>query len=352
MSATSPVEPASLAMALARPLLFAMDAEAAHHAALAVLRRASALPRVLDALASGACAARDPRLAVEVLGLRFPNPLGVAAGLDKDAVAIPALAALGFGFVEAGTVTPEPQEGNEKPRVFRLPPDGAAINRLGFPSEGAVAVAARLRALGSRPPCIVGVNIGKNKRTPNDRAAADYVAALGVLRGAGDYVVINVSSPNTPGLRALQDAASLKAIVGPVVAAAGGKPVLVKLSPDMEDADFDAACESALGAGARGLVVANTSSRRPADLRCVQRSGEAGGLSGLPLRARALQLVGRARRLAGTGPGIIGVGGVASGDDARRLLEAGADLVQAYTAFVYAGPGFARRVLRDLLAGA
>ena len=349
MTRAIPIEPAGILMALARPLLFALDAEAAHHAALALLRRVSGLPRVLDALAHAhAHVTRDPALHVEAFGLRFPNPLGVAAGLDKDAVAIPALAALGFGFVEAGTVTPRPQDGNDRPRVFRLPCDGAAINRLGFPSEGADAVAARLRALVPRPPCVVGVNLGKNKQTPNERAAEDYVAALHRLHDVADYFVVNVSSPNTPGLRALQDPTSLRALVEPVVAAAGETPVLVKLSPDMNDGDFDASCDAAIAAGARGLVVANTTVQRPPGLGCTQRAREAGGLSGLPLRARAVDLVARARRVAGSAPGIIGVGGVASAQDAQRLLDAGANLVQAYTAFVYAGPGLARRVLEGL----
>jgi dihydroorotate dehydrogenase len=343
-------EPASLLHALARPLLFRLDAERAHGIALDALRIASGMPGILDLVTGGARPPQDERLRVDALGLRFANPLGVAAGLDKDAVAVEALAALSFGHVEIGTVTPRPQEGNVRPRVFRLVEDGAAINRLGFPSEGARCVAARLEALGAARPCVVSANVGKNRDTPNERAADDLVEALAALRPHADLVVVNVSSPNTPGLRALQEGRSLSRLVERVVDAARGLPVLVKLAPDLDERDLDAAIDAALEGGARGLVLGNTTVSRPATLRCRDVALEAGGLSGAPLLPRTVALVGHAYRRTRGNTVIVGVGGISSGEDAWRVMRAGATLVQAYTAFIYAGPAFARRVLSDLLA--
>ena len=342
-----PIEPASLLHALARPVLFSLEAERAHELALDLLERVSSMPRIMASLAS--CHAhRDERLRVEAFGLSFANPLGVAAGLDKDARAVPALAALGFGHVEVGTVTPRPQPGNPSPRVFRLVEDGALVNRLGFPSQGAAAVAARLAAMGARS-CIVGVNLGRNKETSNERAQDDYVEGLETLRDVGDYFVVNVSSPNTPGLRQLQSPEALTSLMSSVVRSASGKPVLVKLAPDLDDAQLDASLDAAAAGGAAGFVIGNTTLSRPASLRCGAFAREAGGLSGTPLLERTIALVGHARRrLDGTLP-IIGVGGVSSAADASLVMAAGATLVQAYTAFVYAGPGFAGRVLRGLV---
>lgn len=343
-----PVEPASLLHAFARPVLFALEAERAHELALDLLERVSGMPRVQAALAS-IHGHRDERLRVEAFGLSFPNPLGVAAGLDKDARAIPALAALGFGHVEVGTVTPRPQAGNPPPRVFRLVEDGALVNRLGFPSRGAAAVAARLEAAGARS-CIVGVNLGRNKETPNERATDDYVEALETLRDAGDYFVVNVSSPNTPGLRELQSSEALTSLVSSVARAASGRPVLVKLAPDLDDAQLEACLDAAGAGGAAGFVLGNTTIARPATLKCAAIAREAGGLSGLPLIERTVGLVGRASRLLDGRLPIIGAGGISSAQDAERVMAAGAALVQAYTAFVYAGPGFAGRLLRGLSA--
>lgn len=340
-------EPASLLHAVARPLLFAMDAERAHGVALDLLRLASEMPGVLDLVAGGS-APQDQRLRVETLGLRFANPLGVAAGLDKDALAVEALARLGFGHVEVGTITPRPQEGNPRPRMFRLVEDGAAINRLGFPSEGAARVAERLEALGAPRACVVSANVGKNRETPNERATDDVVVALAALRRHVDLAVVNVSSPNTPGLRALQEGRSLARMVERVVASADGLPVLVKLAPDLHERDLDDAIDAAIDSGARGLVLGNTTISRPATLSCREIALEAGGLSGPPLLPRTLALVRHAYRRTQGRVVLIGVGGISSGEDAWRVLRAGATLVQAYTAFIYAGPAFARRALADL----
>lgn len=343
------IEPASLGMGLIRPLLFRMDAEDAHHLGLDVLSRVSALPRVLEALASCSIV-KDESLRVRAMGLDFANPLGVAAGLDKGAVALPALAALGFGAIEAGTITPLPQEGNPRPRVFRLEEDGAVINRMGFPSEGASVVAARLDALSRKGKgrALLGINVGRNKATPNEAATDDYLAALAPLRAHADYVAVNVSSPNTPGLRSLQDPGSLRRLVEAVVGMASPAPVVVKLSPDLSPEDLDGAIDACLEAGARGLIVANTSLARPASLRCQETALEAGGLSGTPLLEGTVALVAHARRRAGGGVAIIGAGGIASADDAWRVLAAGADLVQIYTAFIYGGPALPARILRGL----
>jgi dihydroorotate dehydrogenase len=340
------IEPASLLHALARPLLFTLDSERAHDLALDVLERVSSL-RSACALVAACHAHEDARLATHAFGLRFANPLGVAAGLDKDARAVRALAALGFGHVEIGTVTPRPQPGNPRPRVFRLPEDGALVNRLGFPSQGATAVAERLAELGERS-AVVGVNLGKNKETENERAVDDYLVALEALRAQGDYFVVNVSSPNTPGLRQLQSPAALTALVSSVARAAAGKSVLVKLAPDLDDAQLLASLDAAGAGGAAGIILANTTLARPASLRHAAVAREAGGLSGSPLRGRSVQLMTLARRHVGARLALVGVGGVSTAEDAWRLLRAGASLVQAYTGFVYAGPAMAREILRGL----
>jgi len=322
--------------ALARPLLFALEPEQAHHLAFAALK---AMPR--------RTATHDPRLAVEVAGLTFPSPIGLAAGLDKDAVAPDAFLGLGFGFVEVGTVTPLPQAGNPRPRLFRLVEDAAIINRMGFNNRGQAAALARLRARAGRPG-IVGVNIGANKDAA-DRIA-DYAAGVARMAPVAAYLTVNISSPNTPGLRALQDAGALDALLEAVMAArpAGGPPIFLKVAPDLEPADVDAIARIAIEHGIDALIVSNTTISRP-PLKSAH-AGESGGLSGAPLKALALQRLGDFRAASGGRLPLIAAGGIASGADAWARIKAGASLVQLYSALIYEGPALPRRIERELLA--
>jgi dihydroorotate dehydrogenase len=306
-------------------------------------------PRWARRLLRRACAPRDPALRVRALGLDLPSPLGLAAGFDKDAAHVDALAALGFGFVEVGTVTARPQPGNPRPRMFRLPADRALVNRMGFNNAGAQAAAARL-ARARDPGVVVGVNIGKTKDA--DDPVADYRASAAALAAHADYLVINVSSPNTPGLRDLQAVTELEPIVAAVREGMGERavPLLVKIAPDLADADVDAVADLALRVGLDGLVATNTTIgrdglRTPA--ATVQGLG-AGGLSGAPLAERSLAVLRRLRARVGPELTIISVGGVQDAGDAWARLQAGATLVQAYTAFVYGGPLWPRRVQRGL----
>ncbi len=323
--------------------LFLLDSEASHHAALRMLAAAEVAPGGLAALR--ALHAPRRQRPVTLLGQTFPNPIGLAAGYDKDASAWQALGALGFGHVEVGTVTPRPQPGNPGPRVFRLTAERALINRLGFPSTGADAVLPRLQAA-RRTPARLGVNLGKNKDTPNEQAADDYVALVRRFAPVADYLAVNVSSPNTPGLRALQTRAALTALLSAVRDARDavqGPPVLVKLAPDLSDADLDDALQAFTDAGIDGLITTNTT---------LDRSGvparwaeEAGGLSGAPLTARAEAFVRTVRGRVGPGVPLIGVGGVMTAEDAVRRLAAGADMVQVYTGLVFGGPGVVREMV-------
>ena len=286
---------------------------------------------------------------IELLGLSFPNRVGVAAGLDKNAVAVGGLARLGFGFVEVGTVTPRPQLGNPKPRLFRLTEDRGLINRLGFNSEGAQVVAARLARLRGRLDVPVGVNIGKNRETPNDGAVRDYRACLAMVNDFADYVTVNLSSPNTPGLRDLQAPAAAGALVSELVQerdrlvakGPGRTPLLVKIAPDLAPQDLAATVVAVHEAGADGIVAVNTTLSRPPALRSKQ-AAEAGGLSGRPLYPLAIDTVRRVRAAVGEGPVVIGVGGVASAREIDAMLDAGADLVQVYTGFVFEGAALLR----------
>jgi dihydroorotate dehydrogenase len=341
---------------LLRPLLFALPAETAHRAVLHGLAAATRLPGGVQAL-RGLAARPDAALTVTLWGRRFPHPIGIAAGLDKDGIALAPLLALGAGFVEAGTVTPRPQPGNARPRLFRLPADGALINRMGFNNAGAQALAGRLRALRAAwPGAVVGVNLGKNRETPLERAAEDYVAALEPLYALADYLVLNVSSPNTPGLRGLQGRSELEAMLGAAGAArarqmAAGAPrvpLLVKVAPELDEAALADVVQAALGAGCDGLIATNTTLSR-AGLRSPRRE-ESGGLSGAPLRPLTLRTVAALHRLAEGRLPLIGVGGVASAEDAYALIRAGASLVQVYTGLIYEGPGLIRRMRRGLRA--
>ena len=322
-----------------RPALFALDAETAHGLSLTALR-AALLPRVRI----------DAALEVDLAGIAFPGPLGIAPGYDKNAEAPDALLRLGFGFAEIGTVTPLPQVGNPRPRLFRLVEDRAVINRMGFNNDGAEAVVARLAARANAnggKPGIVGVNVGANKDSP-DRIA-DYAAMVRRMAPLASYLTINISSPNTPGLRALQDQGALAALLDAVLEArpVGGPPVFLKLAPDLEPTDIDAICRLAIDRKLDALIVSNTTISRP-PLRS-RHADEAGGLSGEPLRDLALQRLRDFRSASGGAIALIGVGGIASAEDAWVRIKAGASLIQLYSAMVYAGPGLPRAINRGLL---
>lgn len=335
---------------LFKPLLFRMDPEDAHHLVLGALARVSRSPALLS-LVRMLAPRSEARLAVDLFGLRFPNRIGLAAGLDKDGTAVPALAALGFGFVEIGSVTAEPQAGNPRPRLFRLPAHAALVNRMGFNSAGAVAVAGHLRRAG-RQPVPVGVNLGRNKSTPNELAAEDYCSSVDRLVEHADYFVVNVSSPNTPGLRDLQRRQPLAALLGSVAARVRARakaprvpPVLVKLAPDLVPDELDDAIAAAHDAGVAGFVVSNTTLSREG-VEGAAHADEAGGLSGPPLAGRSTAMVAAVH--ARSPLPIIGVGGIDGPDSALAKLRAGASLLQIYTGLVYRGPGLVRSLLRVL----
>ena len=328
-----------------RPLLFALPPELAHKLALAASRGFGMWPGSAPPTGTG----------TELLGLSFANRIGLAAGFDKDATAVAGLAKLGFGFLEVGTVTPRPQPGNPKPRLFRLHEDHALINRMGFNSAGATALAANLRRVRSCIHVPIGVNIGKNRETLPDAAVDDYRACLAATYDVADYVVVNISSPNTPGLRALQAANAARALVTELVAERQrlavehpGKtpipPLFVKIAPDPVADDLETTVVEALEAGADGIVATNTTVSRPPSLRS-RRAVEAGGLSGRPLFALALETVRRSRDAVGGGPVIVGVGGISSPGDAAAMFDVGADLVQVYSALVFEGPALVRRLV-------
>jgi dihydroorotate dehydrogenase len=314
-----------------------LDPETAHRLAIQALKIAP-LP---------APRADDPVLTTTLAGLRLSNPVGLAAGLDKNGEALRGLSRLGFGFVECGSVTPRPQPGNPRPRLFRLSEDRAIINRMGFNNAGLKAFAARL----ARRPAgaVIGANLGANKDTEDK--AADYVAGLTRLRGLADYVAVNVSSPNTPGLRDLQGRAALDDLLGRLAEARAGDatPVFLKIAPDLTAAEIQLIVEAALDHGIDALIVSNTTLDRPETLKSSER-GEAGGLSGAPLKARATAALRAAAEAAAGRLPLIAVGGVESGADAYDRIRAGACAVQVYSALVYEGPGLVGRIKRDLAA--
>ena len=338
---------------LFRLVLRRMEAEAAHRLGFGVIRAAAAIPGATGRL-SRWLGPDDPVLRVRALGRDLPGPLGLAAGFDKDALAPDALGALGFAFVEVGTVTARAQPGNPRPRLFRLPADRALINRMGFNNHGAAAAAARLRARRGRG-LTVGANIGKTKAVPQSAAAADYALSASLLAGEADYLVVNVSSPNTPGLRDLQAAGRLRDVLAAVrdaVAAAGGRPVpvLVKIAPDLTDEDVDAIADLAIELGLAGIVATNTTVARDrlASGAAEIRAAGPGGLSGPPLRDRSLRVLRRLRARAGDRLLLVASGGIETADDAWDRILAGATLVQAYTGFVYGGPLWPRRIQAGL----
>jgi dihydroorotate dehydrogenase len=334
-----------------RWLLFRLDAEQAHALTLNLMRIAGGVPALQAILRAGFAAPQKP---VQAFGLRFSNPIGLAAGYDKDGLGWRGLACLGFGHIEVGTVTPRPQPGNPRPRIFRLPRAQAVINRMGFPSKGADFVIKALKK--PRPPHLVlGVNLGKNKDTPLEQADLDYCTLVQRFAALGDYLAINVSSPNTIGLRRLQGREALEALLTHIAAersqqerSLGRKvPVLVKLAPDLSDGELDDALEVLLRAGMDGVIATNTTLSREGLDELAAREG--GGLSGAPLTRRSLHVVSEiARRTQGRLP-IVAAGGVMNAEDARRSLEAGASLVQIYTGLVYAGPGLVKEILKGLI---
>ena len=333
---------------LVKPLLFNLDAERAHHVVFDNLRRAAHVPGT-RALLRALYDYQNPGLERTVFGLRFPNPVGLAAGFDKNAVLTDELATLGFGFVEIGTVTPRPQPGNPVPRLFRLPQDEALVNRMGFNNDGAAVVAARLARRRDRR-LIIGGNIGKNKDTPNEQAADDYVAGFEALAEVVDYFVVNVSSPNTPNLRELQEKKPLIALLQQVqqrnLSRPVPRPLLLKIAPDLTDAQLDDILEIARETQLSGLVATNTTIARTGlstDPTYVASLG-AGGLSGRPLRARATEVIRYLHRKSDGGLPIIGSGGIHSPADAEEKLAAGASLIQLYTGFIYEGPGLVKRI--------
>ena len=340
---------------LLKPGLFLLDAEKAHYTTfegLPLLTKPLIGPVLRAALGVEQAACHAPHLARTVMGLRFANPVGLAAGFDKDARHLPAWAALGFGHVEVGTLTPRPQPGNDRPRLFRLPADKALVNRLGFNNGGADVAALRLQ---TRPAgVIVGANLGKNKDTPNDEAVNDYLKAFDALADVVDYLTLNVSSPNTPGLRALQDRAPLQRLLGQVQARnqrrATPRPLALKLAPDLTDEQLLDAAALVVEAGFAGVIATNTTISR-AGLRTPAATVEAlgaGGLSGAPLTARALAVTRLLRAALPPHVALIGVGGVMTPADAQARLAAGADLLQLYTGLVYGGPAVVTQICQKL----
>ncbi len=330
-----------------RPALFEFDSEEIHDRTLRGLAWAAQRPALCE-MASQWFGA--PTMPVNAFGLTFPNPVGLAAGMDKFAAALPMWEALGFGFCELGGVTWHPQPGNPKPRMFRTVPDQALINRMGFNNPGAEAMALRLeqwRAKGRWPRHPVGINLGKSKITPLERAAEDYANSFRALLPHADFFVVNVSSPNTPNLRQLQDRAALEEILMALQAISQAKPLLVKVAPDLSFEAIDEIVELALARKLAGIVATNTTVARPQSSH--PSYSETGGLSGRPLQARSTEVIRHVHTQARGALPIIGVGGIFSAEDAREKLAAGASLLQVYTGMVYEGPGVARDIVRGLL---
>ncbi|WP_298470837.1 quinone-dependent dihydroorotate dehydrogenase [uncultured Erythrobacter sp.] len=327
---------------LLKPAIFALDSETGHRLAIASLKK-------LPARGVGSRPKDAGPLSIDVAGLSFPNPVGVAAGFDKDAEVPDALLGLGFGFTEVGSITPRPQAGNPKPRLFRLVEDNAVINRMGFNNAGGEAALARIKARQARPG-ILGINVGANKDS-EDRIA-DYATMTRMMAPYASYLAVNISSPNTPGLRALQDESALTSLIDAVIdaraeAEGGAKPpIFLKVAPDLEPADIDAIARIAIDKQLGALIVSNTTISRP-ELRS-HHATETGGLSGAPLRALALERLRDFRKATGGAIPLVGVGGISSADHAWERIRAGASLVQLYSAMVYEGPGLGARIVRGL----
>lgn len=325
-----------------RPLLFRLDPETGHAAGMAALRAAQAVPPVRNALRRS-LRVEDPRLRQTLFGREFPNPVGLAAGFDKDALAVPGMAALGFGFLEVGTVTPLPQSGNPRPRLFRFPQSDSLQNAMGFNNRGMEAMRRRLaRVYPAAVP--LGINLGKNKATPPERALDDYETLIRGFSDLADYLVVNLSSPNTPGLRDLQNEVFVRSVLG-IAKGITAKPVLVKIAPDLEPENAADLSESAVEAGAAGIIATNTTT----EYSLLPGAKDFGGVSGKVLREKSFRIFEAvARRLFGRTV-LISVGGIDSGAEAWRRLKAGASLVQVYTGLIYKGPSIARRINEELL---
>ncbi len=330
---------------LLKPILFSLEPEAAHHLALGALQ----LSRPFLPLLSSLLKTQDSRLVKTLFGLKFPNPVGLAAGLDKKGELVDVWEKVGFGFAELGTFTAKPQPGNEGPRVFRYPAQKALINRMGFPNPGAQAAAQALKAVkesGRWPSSPVGINIGKSKMTPLEGAVEDYLESLEWLMPFADYVAVNVSSPNTPGLRKLQEAKPLKMLLSALVKKSVKKPVLLKLAPDLEEKPLRQATDTALSAGCAGLIATNTTLSREG-----LPPGEypEGGMSGELLKTKSTGVLKMLSRFTKGRVPLVAVGGIFTAEDVREKWEAGASLVQVYTGYIYEGPRFPSRLCKELL---
>lgn len=336
---------------LIKPLFFKFDPENIHHVVTGGLRRVNQIWGV-KLLLKKLYQFEDKRLEREVMGLKFKNPLGLAAGFDKNATLIEDFAELGFGFIEIGTVTPLPQPGNEKPRMFRLPQDQGLINRMGFNNQGVDVVAARLKQV-NRKGLIIGGNIGKNKITPNEDAVNDYIKCFDRLFDVVDYFVVNVSSPNTPGLRELQEKEPLKHILNTLqqrnMKDGVSRPILLKIAPDLTNSQLDDIIEIVSETKITGVIATNTTLSRENLISSPTLKNQSGGLSGKPLSERSTEVIRYLSEKSNKSFVIIGVGGIHSAQDALEKIEAGASLIQIYTGFIYEGPALIKRILKGLL---
>ncbi|MGG6314557.1 quinone-dependent dihydroorotate dehydrogenase [Paenibacillus macerans] len=338
---------------LGKPVFFRMDPEKAHHLVIDGLHTAARIPGAIPFMRGMYGVPEMPELATELFGIHFPSPVGLAAGLDKNADAVAGFSAIGFGFMEVGTVTPLGQPGNDQPRLFRLPPEEALINRMGFNNRGTEAMAERLRALAQRP-IPVAVNIGKNKTTPNEEASRDYEKCISALYPHADFFVVNISSPNTPDLRKLQHGSELASLLAAVTAEMRAqakrygkeKAVLVKIAPDVSDGELEYMVDTIQQSGVSGLIATNTTLSR--DGITHKNAKETGGLSGKPLGTRSTEIISRVYRQTDGKLPIIGSGGIFSAADAYGKIRAGASLVEIYTALIYEGPEINRKLHRGL----
>lgn len=337
---------------LVKPIFFSMNPEKAHHTVTGGLKTFSKIWGA-KALLRSIYSVSDPRLEREVFGLKFKNPVGLAAGFDKNAEYIEDMAKFGFGFIEIGTVTPKPQPGNDKPRMFRLVNDEALINRMGFNNQGADVAAGRLKHLKDREGVIIGGNIGKNKITPNEEAVNDYIYCFHALYDYVDYFVVNVSSPNTPGLRDLQEKEPLMRILDTLqqlnLEKPKPKPILLKIAPDLTDSQLDDIVEIVTETKIAGVIATNTTISREGLRSSKELLSEAGGVSGKPLTNRSTEVIRYLSQKSNQAFPIIGVGGIHSGADAIEKLNAGASLIQVYTGFIYEGPGLVGEICKHIL---
>ncbi|GFR38340.1 dihydroorotate dehydrogenase (quinone) [Insulibacter thermoxylanivorax] len=339
---------------IVKPILFRMNPETAHHLTISGLRIAQAVPGAMAVVRAAYSSPQLPELRQTLWGMDFPNPIGLAAGLDKNGEAAKAFSYMGFGFIEVGTVTPRAQNGNERPRLFRLPEDSALINRMGFNNEGADKMRAYLEKV-TRRPIPIAINIGKNKVTPNEHAVQDYLDCLRILYDVGDFFAVNISSPNTPNLRKLQHGDDLRDLLHAVIAErdrlakerkAKAKPVVVKIAPDLSDEEIEQCVETISQAGIDGIIATNTTIKREGLKH--PNAIESGGLSGKPLKQRAVEVIRQVYRLTEGRIPILGSGGVFTGDDAYEMIRAGASLVEIYTSFIYRGPTINKTLNQEL----